>query len=113
MQANEILIHPRGDAFNFAFEVEGKDFTGLSVKSHFRMEVDQDTPDMIFQTSDGSISVNIISTVKAIITLVKDSTYMANKPEGIYNYDIETFTTTSDIETICYGKLEIVKDITR
>lgn len=112
MQDNETLLHVRGDAFNVAFEVEDMDFTNLIVKSHFKKDINQASPDLTFLSSDGSINVNIISTTKTILTFNKTSTQMAAIIEGTYKYDIQVETSATDRQTICAGNLKVIKDVT-
>jgi hypothetical protein len=113
MEINDSLEYVTGDAFNIKFEVEGLDFTGMSVRSHFRKEINQTTPDLICLTSDGSIQVNIVSVTKSELTFIKTPAQMAALIPGTYQYDIEVYSTANDVQTICRGSLKVIKDITR
>ncbi|MBL7902935.1 MAG: hypothetical protein JNK73_13140 [Bacteroidia bacterium] len=113
----EKQYHNHGDKLEMGFEVTGLDLTGLSLRSEFKRNKDQDVPDIVFATADNSIEVDIISVVegqeKAILTFKKTATQMKAIPMATYYYQITTFTTVDDEITIGEGVFETTKDITK
>lgn len=93
-------------------EVDGHNFTGKQVKAMFKKTKGQATADMLFQSSDGSIVIDVISTTKANLTFVKTVTQMNALELGIYNYDVQVFTNAEDVYTFCKGKVKIVNELT-
>jgi hypothetical protein len=108
----DTLIYKTGTAFNQVFVVYGLDFTGLSVKSAFKADPEQADPDILFQTSDGSIAVNIISATEAHLSFTKTPLQMENIAPGLYYFDAVTFTNALDVNPIFEGKLEVQLSIT-
>lgn len=112
MWENDLFIYVKGDALVMVLEVEGHDFTGKQVKSMFKRTKNQVSADMLFQSSDGSIVIDVISTTKATLTFVKTVTQMNALDLGIYNYDVQVFTNADDVYTFCKGKVKIVNELT-
>lgn len=112
MWENDLFIYVKGDALVMVLDVEGFNFTGKQVKSMFKRTKDQAAADMTFQSSDGSIVIDIISTTKATLTFVKTVSQMNTLELGIYNYDVQVFTNAEDVYTFCKGKVKIVNELT-
>ena len=108
----EYLEYITGDAFTVKFVVEGLDFTGKSVKSDFKKDINQASPDITFQTGGNGITVTVISATKAEVVFSKTPAQMAAITQGTYKYDIEVYTNANDVQTIGTGSLKVYKGIT-
>lgn len=112
MQVLDTVVRKRGDALSLQFEVEGANLTGKSARAQFKVDPKQSAADFACLGAP-DVTINVIDTQNATITLSKTSAFMEGIAAGKYHYDIEVYTNADDVQTIGEGMLELTQDVTR
>ena len=102
----------KGDALDITFEVEGYNFAGKELAMDIKIGPNGN-PLVRFssEANPPTIQANLVVT-DWFITLSQTSLEMKKLSPGKYVFDIETYTTDEDTETIIDGTIEIVAEIT-
>ncbi len=110
----EIRNVKKGDALDIDFEVEGYDFAGKELAMDIKVGANGDPLVRFSSEANPPTIFAAIDPVSGewVITLFQTSLEMKKLNPGRYVFDIETYTTDEDTETIIDGTIEIVAEIT-
>lgn len=109
IEPGELIIedHKSGDKIDITFDIENVDLTGLTLKCECKVTPDSE-PALVFLESDGSLAKVVKSATLTTVLLIKTAPAMAIPP-NLYGLYIIAYSSTTDVNTIVEGSLEIVK----
>lgn len=111
--ATQNITAEQGAALNVTLAGASSSLTGRSLRMHVRSKVGNTSTKLVASTSDGRLSVASSSTATLSVGADVMAALSISDPTEYWVYDVESYTSASDVRREWSGRFTITRDVTR
>lgn len=111
--ATQNLNAEQGAALNVTLSGASSSLTGRSLRMHVRSKVGNTSTKLVASTADGRLSVASSSTATLSVGADVMAALSISDPTEYWVYDVESYTSASDVRREWSGRFTITRDVTR